>query len=70
MVIFFLSKKSLKTKDGNNSKRLVEGHPFTEAEVLYVVRREYACTTLDVLARRFGLTFMDVNGKIQRYYRY
>ena len=40
-------------------KRLVDEFPYIEAEVKYAVR-EYACTIIDVLARRTRLAFLDV----------
>lgn len=36
--------------------------PFTEAEVRFVIRNEYACTLTDVLARRLRLGFLDTTG--------
>jgi glycerol-3-phosphate dehydrogenase len=35
--------------------------PYIEAEVLYAVRREYACTPIDVLARRTRLAFLNAH---------
>jgi glycerol-3-phosphate dehydrogenase len=40
-------------------KRLVPGHPYLEAEVLYGVKHELALTAVDILARRTRLTFLD-----------
>ncbi|KAI9141501.1 FAD dependent oxidoreductase-domain-containing protein [Paraphysoderma sedebokerense] len=40
-------------------KRLVPGYPYIEAEVRYAVRKEYACTAVDVLARRTRLAFLN-----------
>ena len=40
-------------------KRLVDEFPYIEAEVKYAVK-EYACTIIDVLARRTRLAFLDV----------
>ncbi|MDX1386003.1 MAG: FAD-dependent oxidoreductase [bacterium] len=40
-------------------KRLVAGHPYLEAEVLYAVEHELALTAVDILARRTRLTFLD-----------
>ncbi|ORZ32703.1 FAD dependent oxidoreductase-domain-containing protein [Catenaria anguillulae PL171] len=40
-------------------KRLVGNYPYVEAEVRYAVRREYACTAVDVLARRTRLAFLN-----------
>lgn len=39
--------------------------PFTEAEVRYVVRNEYACTLVDVLARRLRLGFLDTLASLE-----
>ncbi len=38
---------------------LVEGHPYLEAEVLYAARFEAACRSMDVVARRLRLSFLD-----------
>lgn len=46
-------------KMNNLSKRLDEGYPFIEAEVIHVVRNEYASTAIDVLARRLRLSFLN-----------
>ncbi|KAI9342740.1 FAD dependent oxidoreductase-domain-containing protein [Zopfochytrium polystomum] len=40
-------------------KRLVWGYPYIEAEVRYAVKREYACTAIDVLARRTRLAMLN-----------
>ncbi|KAJ3189640.1 mitochondrial glycerol-3-phosphate dehydrogenase [Irineochytrium annulatum] len=40
-------------------KRLVSTYPYIEAEVRYAVQREYACTAVDVLARRTRLAFLN-----------
>ncbi|XP_051883897.1 glycerol-3-phosphate dehydrogenase, mitochondrial [Pristis pectinata] len=40
-------------------KRLVADFPYIEAEVRYAVK-EYACTAVDVLARRTRLSFLNV----------
>eukprot|EP01132_Coremiostelium_polycephalum_P003316 gene3316-4155_t len=45
--------------------KLVEGYPFLEAEVLYAVRKEYACTAQDVIARRTRLAFLDNKKSIE-----
>eukprot|EP00455_Lapot_gusevi_P051067 TRINITY_DN7530_c0_g1_i2.p1 TRINITY_DN7530_c0_g1~~TRINITY_DN7530_c0_g1_i2.p1 ORF type:complete len:715 (-),score=231.78 TRINITY_DN7530_c0_g1_i2:111-2192(-) len=41
------------------SSLLARGWPFIEAEVLYGVRHEYACTAIDVLSRRTRLAFLQ-----------
>ena len=40
-------------------KRLVEEFPYIEADVLYAIK-EYACTAVDVIARRTSLAFLNV----------
>ncbi|MEQ2223983.1 glycerol-3-phosphate dehydrogenase [Ilyodon furcidens] len=40
-------------------KRLVSEFPYIEAEVLYAIK-EYACTAIDVIARRTRLGFLNV----------
>ena len=40
-------------------KRLHMEFPYIDAEVRYAVK-EYACTTVDVLARRLRLSFLNV----------
>ncbi|XP_008283863.1 glycerol-3-phosphate dehydrogenase, mitochondrial isoform X4 [Stegastes partitus] len=40
-------------------KRLVSEFPYIESEVLYAIR-EYACTAIDVIARRTRLGFLNV----------
>ncbi len=47
------------------SALLVMGHPYLEAEVLYVLRKEMAQTAVDVLARRTRLSFLDQKAAIQ-----
>lgn len=41
------------------TNRLAEGYPYIEAEVIYAVRNEYACTEMDVLSRRTRLYTLD-----------
>ena len=41
------------------SKRLAKGYPYIEAEVIYAIRNEYACTEMDILARRTRLYTLD-----------
>ena len=41
------------------NKKLAEGLPYTEAEVIWAVRTEMARTVEDVLARRLRLLFLD-----------
>ncbi|KAJ1930621.1 mitochondrial glycerol-3-phosphate dehydrogenase [Tieghemiomyces parasiticus] len=40
-------------------RRLSQLHPYIEAEVRYAVKNEYACTAVDVLARRTRLAFVN-----------
>jgi glycerol-3-phosphate dehydrogenase len=42
-------------------KRLLEGYPYLEAEVIYAVRHEYAVHAADILGRRLRLAFLDNN---------
>lgn len=44
--------------------RLSPHHPYVEAEVLYATRHEYACTAIDVLARRTRLAFVDAQAAL------
>ncbi|KAJ8019659.1 Glycerol-3-phosphate dehydrogenase, mitochondrial [Holothuria leucospilota] len=41
-------------------KRLAQDFPYIEAEVVYAVRKEYAQTAIDVIARRTRLAFLNV----------
>jgi glycerol-3-phosphate dehydrogenase len=45
--------------------RLVEWLPYTEAEVVWAVRREMARTVDDVLARRLRILFLDAQAALQ-----
>ncbi len=47
------------------ARRLAENHPYLEAEVLYAVQNEMACSAVDVLARRMRLAFLDVEAARQ-----
>ncbi len=40
-------------------KRLAEGYPYIEAEVIYAIENEYACTEMDILSRRTRLYTLD-----------
>ncbi|GIL75420.1 hypothetical protein Vretimale_8058 [Volvox reticuliferus] len=51
-------------QDRNLGQRLVEGHPFLEAEVVYCVRHEYCVTPEDFLARRTRLAFLDARAAL------
>lgn len=46
-------------------KRLAHNHPYIEAEVVYAVDYEMACTAVDVIARRLRLAFLDYDGSHQ-----
>ncbi len=46
-------------------KRLVEGHPHLEAEVVYSATQEGACTAVDFLARRTRLAFLDQQAALE-----
>ena len=52
------------SKTGNRwpviGKRLHPEYPYIEAEVRYACKREYACTAVDILARRLRLSFLNV----------
>lgn len=45
-------------------RRISAQYPYIEAEVRYAVRREYACTAVDVLARRIRLAFLNVHAAL------
>ncbi len=44
--------------------RLVPGHPFIEAEVIYGAKHESARTIVDILSRRTRLSFLDKNAAL------
>ncbi|KAG6336876.1 hypothetical protein ID866_2202 [Astraeus odoratus] len=44
--------------------RLSPNYPYIEAEVLYATRHEYACTAVDVLARRTRLAFVNAQAAL------
>lgn len=46
-------------------KRISPNYPYIEAEVRYAVRQEYACTAVDVLARRTRLAFLNAEAALQ-----
>lgn len=39
--------------------RLVEGYPYSEAEIRYILKNEYAFHASDIIARRMRLAFVD-----------
>ncbi|KAG0096238.1 mitochondrial glycerol-3-phosphate dehydrogenase [Podila epicladia] len=45
-------------------RRISAQYPYIEAEVRYAVRREYACSAVDVLARRIRLAFLNVHAAL------
>lgn len=49
----------LENENSNLKKLVYEGYPFTESQVVWAVRSEYARKVEDVLFRRIGLGFMD-----------
>jgi glycerol-3-phosphate dehydrogenase len=44
--------------------RIAHNYPYIEAEVRYAVREEYACTAVDVLARRTRLAFLNAHAAL------
>eukprot|EP00842_Homolaphlyctis_polyrhiza_P001711 jgi/Hompol1/2540/HPOL_002950-RA len=44
--------------------RLAPGYPYIEAEVRYACQREYACTLVDVIARRTRLSFLNAQATL------
>lgn len=46
-------------------KKLAAGYPYIEAEVKYACRREYACTAVDVLARRTRLSYLNARAALE-----
>jgi len=51
-------------RDKELGARLTEGHAFIEAEVIHTARAELARTSVDVLARRTRLAFLDRDAAI------
>lgn len=45
--------------------RITPNYSYIEAEVRYAVREEYACTAVDVLARRTRLAFLNAEAALQ-----
>ncbi|KNC96376.1 glycerol-3-phosphate dehydrogenase [Spizellomyces punctatus DAOM BR117] len=60
---------SLASLSGNRwplvGKPLAVGYPYIEAEVRYAVQREYACTAVDVIARRTRLAFLNAQAALE-----
>ncbi|GBB94466.1 hypothetical protein RclHR1_02360024 [Rhizophagus clarus] len=46
-------------------QRISPFYPYIEAEVRYSVRREYACTLVDVIARRTRLSFLNAQATLE-----
>lgn len=46
-------------------KRLSPAYPYIDAEVRYAVLNEYACTAVDVLARRTRLSFLNAHAALE-----
>ncbi|ORX47136.1 DAO-domain-containing protein [Hesseltinella vesiculosa] len=49
----------------NYGNRLAPNYPYIEAEIRYAVRQEFACTAVDVLARRTRLAFLNAEAALQ-----
>ncbi|KYR00095.1 Glycerol-3-phosphate dehydrogenase [Tieghemostelium lacteum] len=60
----FVAELAMK-RDNDQPRRLVEGYPYLEAEVVYAVQNEYAVKAQDILARRTRLSFLDYNKSMQ-----
>lgn len=45
--------------------RISPNYPYIESEVRYACRQEYACTAVDVLARRTRLAFLNAEAALQ-----
>lgn len=58
------AEKVVKIAQQGYSDRLAERFPYLEAEVLYGVRYELACTAVDLLARRTRLAFLSQKGAL------
>lgn len=57
--------RSLMKEEPLLAARLVEWLPYTEAEVVWAVRREMARTVDDVLARRLRILFLDAQAALR-----
>jgi glycerol-3-phosphate dehydrogenase len=51
--------------DPSLSKPIVNGHTYTQAEVVWAIRNEMAVTLEDILARRLRLLFLDAGAAIK-----
>lgn len=45
--------------------RLDTSYPYIDAEVVWACRREYACTAVDVIARRTRLSFLNAEAALE-----
>ncbi len=52
-------------KESSGSDLIINGHPYTKAEVRWAVRNEMARTVEDVVARRLRLLFLDVEAAVE-----
>lgn len=48
-----------------HGKRLDVSYPYIDAEVTWACRREYACTAVDVIARRTRLSFLNAEAALE-----
>lgn len=48
-----------------HGKRLDVSYPYIDAEVTWACRREYACTAVDVIARRTRLSFLNAEASLE-----
>lgn len=46
-------------------RKISPGYPYIEAEVRYCCRQEYACTAVDVLARRTRLAYLNARATLE-----
>jgi glycerol-3-phosphate dehydrogenase len=46
-------------------KRIIEGYPHIDAEVVFAARKEWARSTSDILARRTRLSFLDKDAALK-----
>jgi glycerol-3-phosphate dehydrogenase len=46
-------------------RRLSPQYPYIEAEVRFAVRREYACTVVDVIGRRTRIAFLNAQAALE-----
>ena len=58
---YMAERVALIAQNENLGKRLAHGYSFLEAEVVYCARNEYYETTVDFIARRSRLAFLDTD---------